>query len=73
MNLDTFINNNRGAFSPMFDPVLTANNTLQMDLSTANREFDGLSEVELDAAVLQKLAAVGAIAGVGGYLERRGM
>jgi murein DD-endopeptidase MepM/ murein hydrolase activator NlpD len=73
MNLDTFINNNRGTFAPMFDPVLTTNNTLQMDLSTANREFDGLSEVELDAAILQKLAAAGAIAGVGGYLEKRGM
>jgi murein DD-endopeptidase MepM/ murein hydrolase activator NlpD len=73
MNLDTFMKNNRGAFAPMFDPVLTASNTLQMDLSTANKEFDDLSEVELDAAILQKLAAAGAIAGVGGYLEKRGM
>lgn len=73
MNLGTLISNKRSAFAPMFDPVLTASNTLQMDLSTANNEFDGLSEVELDAAILQKLAAAGAIAGVGGYLENRGM
>jgi murein DD-endopeptidase MepM/ murein hydrolase activator NlpD len=73
MNLDTFMKNNRGAFVSMFDPVLTASNTLQMDLSTANSEFDGLSETELDAAILQKLAAAGAIAGAGGYLEKRGM
>ena len=73
MNLDTFINNNRSLFVPMFKPGLTASNTLRMDLSTANREFDGLSEAELDAAILQKLATAGAIAGVGGYLEKRGM
>ena len=73
MNLDTFINNNRSVFAPMFDPALTADNTLRMDLSIANQEFNGLSEVELDAAILQKLANAGVIAGVGGYLEKRGM
>ncbi|MGB5328305.1 MAG: peptidoglycan DD-metalloendopeptidase family protein [Gammaproteobacteria bacterium] len=73
MNFNTFINNNRGAFAPMFDPVLTASNTMHMDLSTSNNEFDGLGEAELDAAILKKLAAAGAIAGVGGYLENRGM
>jgi len=73
MNLDTLINNNRSAFAPMFDPVLTTSNTLHMDLSTASNEFDGLGEAELDAAILQKLASAGAIAGVGGYLEKRGM
>lgn len=73
MNLGTLISNKSSAFAPMFDPALTASNTLQMDLSTANNEFDGLSEAELDAAILRKLAAAGAIAGVGGYLENRGM
>jgi murein DD-endopeptidase MepM/ murein hydrolase activator NlpD len=73
MNLATFVTINRGAFTPMFDPVLTADNTLRMDLSTANSEFDGLSEAELDAAILQKLTAAGVQAGVGGYLENRGM
>jgi murein DD-endopeptidase MepM/ murein hydrolase activator NlpD len=73
MNLDTFINNNHSAFAPLFDPVLTVSNTLHMDLSSANHEFDGLSEADLDTAILQKLAAAGAIAGVGGYLENRDM
>jgi len=73
MNLDNFINNNRSAFAPMFDPALTADNTLRMDLSIANPEFNGLSEAEPDAAILQKLANAGVIAGVGGYLEKRGM
>jgi murein DD-endopeptidase MepM/ murein hydrolase activator NlpD len=73
MNLDTFINKNRDAFTPMFDPVLTRANTMHMDLSTSNNEFDGLGESELDAAILNKLAAAGVLAGVGGYLENRGM
>lgn len=73
MNFATFIKTNRGAFTPMFDPVLTMSNTLHMDLSTANDEFDGLSEARLDSMILQKLASAGAIAGVGGYLENRGM
>lgn len=73
MNLDTFINSNRSAFAPMFHPALTADNTLRMDLSTSNHEFNGLSEAELDAAILHKLANAGAIAGVGGYLEKRAM
>ena len=42
-----------------------------MDLSSTNREFDGLSEAELDQAILDKLAGTGAVAGVGGYLENR--
>ncbi len=73
MNFDTFISNHLDAFAPLFDPVLTPSNTLHLDLSTVNHEFDGLCGAELDVVILQKLASAGAIAGVGGYLETRGM
>jgi murein DD-endopeptidase MepM/ murein hydrolase activator NlpD len=73
MNLKDLITNNQASFVPLFDPVLTAANTLYMDLSSSNREFDGLGEAELDRALLEKLAASGAVAGVGGYLENRSL
>ncbi len=44
-----------------------------MDLSSSGREFAGLTEAELDQAVLQKIANAGALAGVGGYLENRSL
>ena len=71
MSFNDFLNRYRSAFVSLFDPVLTADNTVYMDLSSSNREFDGLSEVELDRAILDKLASAGAVAGVGGYLENR--
>lgn len=73
MKFADFIENNRGAFMPMFAPALTAANTLYMDLSSSNREFDGMTEAELDGAIIQKLEAADAIAGVGGYLENRSL
>ena len=73
MNLKDLITNNQASFVPLFDPVLTAGNTVYMDLSSSNREFDGLGEAELDRAILEKLAASGAAAGVGGYLENRSL
>jgi murein DD-endopeptidase MepM/ murein hydrolase activator NlpD len=71
MNLEDLITNNRTSFVPLFEPVLTAGNTVYMDLSSSNREFDGISEAELDREILEKLATAGAVAGVGGYLENR--
>jgi len=71
MKFEAFLQQNRNRFEPLFDPVLTAANTVYMELSSSNREFDGFSEVELDQAILEKLAATGAVAGVGGYLENR--
>ncbi len=73
MNLEDFLQRNLNQFVPLFDPVLTAGNTLYMDLSSSNREFDGIGEAELDRAILAKLAAAGAVAGVGGYLENRSL
>ena len=73
MKFVDFIKDNRGAFMPMFAPALTADNTLYMDLSSSNREFDGMTEAELDGAIMQKLEAADAIAGVGGYLENRSL
>jgi murein DD-endopeptidase MepM/ murein hydrolase activator NlpD len=73
MNLEDLITSNRTAFVSLFDPVLTASNTVYMDLSSSNREFDDLSEVELDRVILAKLASAGALAGVGGYLENRSL
>ena len=57
----------------MFDPELTADNTVHIDLSTSNREFDGLGKAEWDRAIENKIADAGAIAAVGGYLEKRSM
>lgn len=71
MNLETLIKLHEGRFLPLFDPILTAANTLDMDLSSASSEFNGLDEAALDAAIVQKLESAGAVAGVGGYLENR--
>lgn len=71
MSFKNYLNQNLESFKPLFDPVLTIDNTVYMDLSSSNREFNGLGENELDQAILQKLSAAGAIAGVGGYLENR--
>jgi murein DD-endopeptidase MepM/ murein hydrolase activator NlpD len=73
MNLEYLIKRNLSTFVPLFNPVLTTGNTVYMDLSSSNREFDGISEIELDRAILAKLASAGALAGVGGYLENRSL
>ena len=57
----------------MFTPALSPANCVDMDLSSSNREFDGLGASQLDEAILQKLAQAGALAGVGGYLENRSL
>jgi len=71
MNLETLIKQHRAEFTSMFDPALTASNTIYMELSSANNELQGLGESEQDAAILQRIEAAGAIAGIGGYLEDR--
>lgn len=71
MNLETLIERHLNAFTPLFDPALTAANTIYMELSSANNEFDGMTESEQDAAILRRIEAAGALAGVGGYLEDR--
>lgn len=71
MNLETLIKQHRAAFRPIFDPALTATNTIYMELSSANNELEGMSESEQDAAILQRIEAAGAVAGIGGYLEDR--
>lgn len=73
MKLADFIKHNFGAFVPMFAQALTPGNTIYMDLSSSNREFDSMTEIELDRAIMQKLDAADAIAGVGGYLENRSL
>ena len=71
MNLQTLLQQNRDRLKPVFSPPLHAGNSLHLDLSANNREFDGLHDEELDRAIEQKLADAGVVAGVGGYLERR--
>jgi murein DD-endopeptidase MepM/ murein hydrolase activator NlpD len=71
MDFEAFIEQSLSQFAPLFDPVLTADNSVCMDLSSSSREFTELDEGALDTAILQKLARAGAIAGVGGYLENR--
>ena len=71
MSFADFIKKNRGRYAAMFEPALSAQNTVHMDLSSANKAFEGLSEAEIDRAVFQRIEDAGAIAGVGGYLENR--
>ncbi|MCP4392074.1 MAG: peptidoglycan DD-metalloendopeptidase family protein [Gammaproteobacteria bacterium] len=71
MNLEALIEQHRNAFKPLFDPALSASNTIYMELSSANNELDGMSESEQDAAILRRIESAGALAGVGGYLEDR--
>jgi murein DD-endopeptidase MepM/ murein hydrolase activator NlpD len=71
MNLDTFIQRHRDAFTPIFDPVLTADNTLYMELSSSGIGLEDLDEEHQDAEIFRRIEAAGAIAGIGGYLENR--
>ena len=71
MNFQTFIQHNKENFGPLFNPALTQDNSIYMDLSSTNSVFDGLGEFEMDAAILRKLRDSGVLAGVGGYLEDR--
>ncbi|HKJ52908.1 MAG TPA: peptidoglycan DD-metalloendopeptidase family protein [Gammaproteobacteria bacterium] len=71
MNFESFIKRHRGAFAPIFDPVLTADNTLYMELSTSGSGLEGLDEQQQDAEIFRRIEAAGAIAGIGGYLENR--
>ena len=71
MNLETIIRQHKSEFTPLFKPALTRANTIYMELSSANNEFDNLDADEIDAAVFKKIENAGAIAGAGGYLENR--
>jgi len=71
MSFADFIKDNQAVFGPMFEPILTGENTVYMELSTTSNAFAGLNETEIDAAVFNKIENAGAIAGVGGYLENR--
>ncbi len=71
MNLEILIKQNRNAFAALFDPALTATNTIYMELSSANNELEGMTESEQDAAILQRIETANALAGFGGYLEDR--
>ena len=71
MTLATVIERHLSDFHPMFDPPLTAANTIYMELSAASEFGRGLGPADLDAAVFARIDAAGAIAGVGGYLENR--
>ena len=71
MDLETFIRLHRDAFTPVFDPVLTADNTFHMELSSSGNGLEDLDEDRQDAEIFRRIEAAGAIAGVGGYLENR--
>ena len=73
MNLDAFLKQNPTVSAPMFEPPLTNSLCVGMDLSSSSQEFAGLAEGELDQAIVRRLTAAGAIAGVGGYLENRSL
>ncbi len=71
MNLASLISRHRAQFVPLFEPPLTAANTIHMELSAASEFGKGLDNAALDAAVFARIDAAGALAGVGGYLENR--
>ncbi len=73
MNLETILRQNSAAFASMFRPALNSRNTIHMDLTAANHEWSGLGEAQLDAAIQKKIDDAGAVAAVGGYLEKRNM
>ena len=73
MKFPDLLHRQHHAFAPVFDPVLTRSNCVSMDLSSSSREFDGLDERAMDAAIERKIEAAGAIAGAGGYLENRSL
>jgi len=50
---------------------LTDANTVYMELSSATKGSESLSEAEQDAAIFRGIDDAGALAGVGGYLENR--
>ena len=71
MELEALIQRHAATFAPMFEPPLTADNTIYMELSSSNRGLENLDDAALDAAVFERISSAGAIAGVGGYLENR--
>ncbi len=76
MNLADLIKQNINEFSPMFRPELSVENTKAMSLSDPESEFDGASPASMNLAsiderIFDQIKSEGAIAGVGGYLERR--
>lgn len=71
MKLETLIKQHRTAFTSVFDPALTADNTIYMELSSSNNELEGMSAAQQDQAILERIDSAGAVAGVGGYLENR--
>jgi murein DD-endopeptidase MepM/ murein hydrolase activator NlpD len=71
MNFEAFIQQNRGRFAPIFNPALTAGNTVYMELSSSSGGLEGLDERQQDAEIFRRIEAAGAIAGIGGYLENR--
>ena len=73
MNLEAFLKQNLARCVSMFASPLTASNCVDMDLSSSSQEFAGLAQDELDRAIVHKLTAAGAIAGIGGYLENRSL
>jgi murein DD-endopeptidase MepM/ murein hydrolase activator NlpD len=71
MDFEAFIHRHRGAFTPIFDPALSADNTVYMELSSSTAGFEDLDERQQDAEIFRRIEATGAIAGIGGYLENR--
>ena len=71
MNIEQLIARHRSRFSPLFQPALTERNTIRMELSASNGGDTKLDDSEIDAAVFSRIDGAGAIAGVGGYLEKR--
>ncbi len=71
MQLASVIAAHRNAFRPVFDPPLDAGNTIRMELSSSATGLDGLDEAARDASIFRRIESAGALAGIGGYLEKR--
>ncbi|MFW5687323.1 MAG: peptidoglycan DD-metalloendopeptidase family protein [Bacteroidota bacterium] len=74
MNITELLKKNKNNFSPLFQPDLTADNTLMIDFSTSNPEMkklDFMDQQMMNDFVFGKIKAAGKTYGYGGYLEDR--
>ncbi len=70
MTLAQLIEQKRGGFVPLFQPALTVDNTIEIELSSIGG-IEAADASDFDAEIFRRIDRAGALAGIGGYLERR--
>ncbi|MBW6498280.1 MAG: peptidoglycan DD-metalloendopeptidase family protein [Bacteroidales bacterium] len=74
MELLEMLNSLNGAFHPLFEPVLSLENTYMLDFSAKNPDldkFDFQNTLQLDQYIFEQVKLSGKQYGYGGYLEDR--